>query len=87
MSAGDYRAEDGEQLYVKVDRANEGTLSTRPETGALAMALTETRGRRKALIYIGDSSTLLTAHELVLSAIAEIAQAAALVSRVDESPM
>ena len=60
MSAGVYRAEDGEQMYVKVGRANEGTSSTRPETGALAMALSETRERRKALIYIGDSSTLLT---------------------------
>jgi hypothetical protein len=60
MNAGVYRAEDGEQMYVKVGRANEGTSSTRPETGALAIALTETRERRKALIYIGDSSTLLT---------------------------
>ena len=60
MSAGVYRAEDGKDLYVKVGRANEGTSSTRPETGALLLALTDTRDRNKALIYIGDSSTLLT---------------------------
>jgi hypothetical protein len=60
MSAGVYRAEDGKDLYVKVGRANEGTSSTRPETGALSLALTDTRDRNKALIYIGDSSTLLT---------------------------
>jgi hypothetical protein len=56
MSAGVYRAEDGEKVFVKVGRANEGTSSTRPETGALAMALTDTRERRKALIYIGTNS-------------------------------
>jgi hypothetical protein len=60
ISAVVYRAEDGEKMFVKVGRANEGTSSTRPETGALAMPLTDTREKRKALIYIGDSSTLLT---------------------------
>jgi hypothetical protein len=33
------RAEDGKDLYVKVGRANEGTSSTKPETGALSLAL------------------------------------------------
>ena len=60
MSTGVYRAEDGKELFVKVGRANEGTSSTRPETGALSLALTDTRDRNKLLIYIGDSSTLLT---------------------------
>ena len=60
MSAGVYRAENGKDLYVKVGRANEGTSSTRPEIGALSLALTDTRDRNKALTYIGDSSTLLT---------------------------
>ena len=59
MSTGVYRAEDGKELFVKAGRANEGTSSTRPETGALSLALTDTRDRNKVLIYIGDSSTLL----------------------------
>ena len=60
MSASVFRAEDGKDLYVKVGRANEGASSTRPETGALSPAVTDTHDRNKALIYIGDSSTLLT---------------------------
>ena len=53
MSASVYRAEDGIEIFVKVGRANEGTSSTRPETGALSLALTDTLDRNKALIYTG----------------------------------
>ena len=60
MNAGVCRAEDGKELFVKVGRENEGTSSTRPETGALSVAINDTRDRDKALIYISDSSTLLT---------------------------
>jgi len=60
MSAGVFRQEDGQILTAKVGRSREGISSTRPETGALSMALADTRDRNKALIYVGDSKALLT---------------------------
>lgn len=55
---GVYRAEDGEVIYVTVGRTTEGTSSTRPETGALALALTDTRNTRLPMNYTGDSKNL-----------------------------
>ena len=60
MSAGVFRQEDGQILTAKVGRSREGVSSTRPETGALALALSDTKDRNKALICVGDSKALLT---------------------------
>jgi hypothetical protein len=55
ISAGLHRAEDGDEIYVKVGKAREGALSRRPETGAMALALTDTKTTR----LLGDSKLLL----------------------------
>jgi hypothetical protein len=60
MSAGVFRQEDGQILTAKVGRSREGVSLTRLETGALSLALSDTKDRNKALMSVGDSKALLT---------------------------
>jgi hypothetical protein len=60
MSAGVYRAEDGEKVFCKGGQGKRRNVVNQARDGRARDGPDQTRERRKALIYIGDSSTLLT---------------------------
>ena len=60
MGAGVYCCSDGRLLSSRIGRDEEGASSTRPETGAAWMALSDALGKPNPLVYLSDSEALLT---------------------------
>ena len=60
MGAGVYCCSDGRLLSARIGRDEEGASSTRPETGAAWLALSDALGKPNPLVYLSDSEALLT---------------------------